>query len=330
MKVKVTDIEKKMRSVLVERGYSDVDVDFIIDMYLGGELRGFSTHGLANFAGFAASDYSSLPKPTIIKETHSTLIVDAKSNPGVLIGRWLADEAIKRAKTEVMATVMIKDMNSWLRPGAIAEYIANQGFVGIVVNDGGGGSIAPPGGFDPTTGTNPIAYGIPTEDEPLVVDMATSKLRWGQVRLANKYGTDLPADTFDDDQGNITVDPQEAYSVKPFGEYKGFALSLLVEILCDSLLGMPTMVESTAGSTFAGKLPVRGAMILVMDPGQTVGNSDFKSSSTDLLNKIRNSQPRKGEEVRIPGEHSAELKKKYLEEDSIDIPAELWDEIQAI
>ena len=78
-------------------------------------------------------------------------------------------------------------MDSWLRPGAIAEYIADQGYLAVVTNSGGGTAVAPPGGFDPVLGTNPIAYGIPTTDGSLVVDMATAKLAW--AALASQIST---------------------------------------------------------------------------------------------------------------------------------------------
>src|SRR4030095_9919641 len=120
-------------------------------------------------------------------------------------------------------------------------------------------SVAPPGGFDPTVGTNPIAYGIPTSDEPLVVDMATAKHAWGQVRLANKFGTPLPPDAFYDEQGNITRDGKEAYSVKAAGDFKGFALAILIDVMCGSFVDVPMQIKSKAGSSFAGKLPRRGA-----------------------------------------------------------------------
>ncbi len=221
MQVPISEITNKMKSILKAKGYDDADIPFIINMYLGGELRGHTSHGLASFPGFAKENFSALEKPEVIKETHSLFMMDAKSNPGNVVGRHAADEAIKRAKQEGVGVSIIKSMNNWLRPGAIAEYVAEKDLVAIVVNNGRGAAVAPPGGYDPVTDTNPIAYGIPTDDGALVVDMATSKRAWGQVRVANKYGTDLPADTFYDNQGNVTVDPERAWSVMSFGDPGG-------------------------------------------------------------------------------------------------------------
>ncbi len=319
-----------MTNVLQAKGYAQSDIPFIINMYLGGELRGHTSHGLASFPGFVKEDFSRLEEPEVIKATASTFFIDAKSNPGVLVGKRAADEAIARAKTEITATAIIKNMDSWLRPGAIAEYIAEQDLVAIVVNSGRGAAVAPPGGYDPVTGTNPIAYGIPTEEGTLVVDMATAKQAWGQVRLANKNGTDLPADTFYDNQGNVTIDPAQAWSVMPFGEYKGFSLSLLIEVLCGSLVGMPMMIQSTAKNSFGGQHPDTNAMIVVIDPSQTTDLDTFKHANSELITKIKATHSRKGEKIRIPGEDASSAQAMKLKEGFVDIPEELWEEIKLL
>ena len=330
MKVSVQEIRQKMAAALRKKGYSPEDVEFLIEMYLGGEQRGHTSHGLANFASFVQKDTSGLAEPEVLKETNALFMIDAKSNSGSLLGKRAADEAIARARKEIVGVALVKNMESWLRPGAIAQYIADQGFVGVVINDGGGTSIAPPGGYDPTLGTNPIAYGIPTASGALVVDMAASKRAWGQVRLANKYGTDLPPDTFYNKQGEITRDPKEAYSVLPFGEHKGYALALLVEVLCGSLLGKGMMIQSTEGDNFGAKFPDRGGVILVLDPSQTAGLNQFEQDNTAMIDKIKSTHPIPGQTIRIPGERAGKLQKTANETDVLDLPDELWDEISKL
>lgn len=331
MKVKVSEIRAKMENVLAAKGYAADDIPFLVNMYLGGELRGHTSHGLASFPSLAKSPYSPSDQPEIIKETGSFFYIDAKDNLGAIIGKRAADEAIARAKKEVVGCAMIRNMDSWLRPGAVAEYIADQGFIALVSNSGGEAAIAPPGGYDPVTGTNPIAYGIPNLSGSIVVDMATSKRAKGQIRLANKYGTDLPADSFYDVGGNITIDPKHAYSLLPFGEYKGFALAMFVEILCGSLVNMPMMQEADpSNSAYGGKTPKRGAFILVIDPEQTVGLESFKQANEQFFADIKSTRAHKNDKIRIPGENAlAELSAKQ-KNDQLDIPDELWAEIQAL
>jgi len=319
-----------MTSVLKAKGYADDDIPFIIDMYLGGELRGHISHGLTSFPGFIRDENTVTEKPQVGKATDAFFMLDARGNNGTLLGKRAADEAIARAKKQAVGFSMIQHMDSWLRPGAIAQYIAEQGFLAIVVNSGGGAAVAPPGGFQPVTGTNPIAYAIPTDDGVLVVDMATSKRAWGQVRLANKYGTDLPPDTFYDDQGDVTLDPKKAYSVMSFGGYKGFSLAMLFEIMCGSLLGMDMMVDSTSGNAFGQKMPERGAFILVIDPEQTIGLDAFKKANAEYIRKIQVTRSQQGRQVRIPGVQAGAQAAAKLKEGTIDIPDKLWQEIEGL
>ena len=155
MKVAVTKLDAMMTEVLLRNGYDEADVPFIVSMYLGGELRGHTSHGLASFPGFAKQKIVSDKKPVILKDTHSLFMIDAMAQSGNVLGRRAADEAIKKAKNEGIGTSIIKNMESWLRPGAVAEYVADQGFIAIVINNGGEATVAPSGGFDPVTGTNP-------------------------------------------------------------------------------------------------------------------------------------------------------------------------------
>lgn len=330
MKVPIPEITAKMTDVLRKKGIAEADIPFVVEMYLGGELQGHESHGLASFPGFAKTDFSGLEEPVVLKEAAAFFMLDAKSNSGNVLGRRLADEALGRAQKQIIGVSVVKNMDSWLRPGAIAEYVANKGFVAVVINHGGGAFIAPPGGYDPTTGTSPIAYGVPTADGPLVVDMATSMRARGVVRLANKYGTELPPDMFYDSEGNITTDPKKVWSVMPFGGHKAFSLALLIEILCGSLVGMDMMVSSKSAESFGNKTPERGALIFVIDPQQTTDLGEFKRANSELISKIKATRPLQGKEIRIPGDHARIALNTKKAEGFMEIPDELWDEIKGL
>ena len=84
MKVSIPDIKSKMQSVLTAKGFGKEDIDFLIEVYLGGELRGHTSHGLASFPSFAKQDFSSVSDPELVKATNSVFIIDAKSSPAVI------------------------------------------------------------------------------------------------------------------------------------------------------------------------------------------------------------------------------------------------------
>ena len=330
MIVKVSEITNIMEKALRDKGYDDDNIPFIIDMYLSGELRGHTSHGLTSFKGFLEHDYSNLPKPEAIKATDACYFIDAKSNPGVLIGRKAADEAIKRAKKQIIGVTLIKNMDSWLRPGVIAEYIVEKGFMAYVTNSGGNAAVAPPGGYEPVASTNPFAYGWPTVNGTFVVDMATSKRAWGEVRMANKLGTKLPRNTFYDGMGHITTNPKEATSVMSFGEHKGFALTFLTEVMTGALLGVPMHINSGTSNNFGDKMPERGACIIAIDISQTVGLDEFKTQVGYYVDGIEKTKPLAGQKIRIPGQQAMEKANLAIQTDEVEIPNELWTELQEL
>lgn len=123
MNVSISELTQKMTSVLKAKGYAEADIPFLIEMYLGGELRGHTSHGLASFPGFAKQDFSQLEEPEVVKETQAFFMLDAKGNPGTLVGKRAADEAIKRAKKQVTGTAMLKNMDSCYVQGPLPNIL---------------------------------------------------------------------------------------------------------------------------------------------------------------------------------------------------------------
>ena len=329
MEIEINEVEETLYKILTKLDYSKDDINLIIDVYLGGELRGQETHGLAPFPSFVKQDFSQLEEPQVILHSHSLYYIDAKGHPGITVGRKAADEAIAIAKKEGVGSAVIKNMRDWSRPGAIANYIAKHNMVGVVTNIGSGQAVAPPGGVDPTLGTNPIAYAIPTENEPLEVEMATSKKAWGNVRIANKYGVELPEDTFLTADGSNAVYPKDAHSVKTFGEHKGFAISMMIAILNGTMLGNPLIIEADA-SNYSKPWPPNSGSITVYNPELFGGLNTFIAETQAEINSIKNSTPMSGQTITIPGESSGSRSLKNKAEGKIEIAPELWEEINSL
>lgn len=329
MLIEISEIQKTMSKILTKQGYSTRDVELIIDVYLGGEIRGQQTHGLAPFPAFAKQDFSQCPEPEVILHTHSVFYINANGNPGITIARRAADAAIEIAQTEGVGTAIIKNMHDWSRPGAIANYVANNKCVGVVTNIASGKAVAPPGGYDPTLGTNPIAFAIPTIDKPLEIEMATAKRAWGNIRIANKFGTDLPEDTFLTNTGESATKPGEAHSVKAFGEHKGFAISMLISLLNGPMLGDSMMIEADA-TDFSKPWPPNSGMITVYNPELFGGYEAFVEEVSNGMAEIKATHPLPNQEIRIPGEGAGELSNTVMNVGSIEVPPELWDEIRSL
>jgi len=323
MKIKINIIKKLLFDILKKNNFSKEDAQIITDEYLEGELQGKHSHGLMAFPSLINKSNNQKTNIEIKKQTNSYIFIDAKGGLGNLVGQKYTKEAIKMANKNGVAVVFIKNMISWLRPATIAQQIAENNMIGLVINSGGKSAVAPPNGFQSMIGTNPIGIGIPAKDKNVIIDMATSKRAWGEVRKALAHETLLPSETYLNKKGEFTNNPNQADSVVPFGDYKGFSLGMFIEIMCGSFIGMPMSLQPTDGDNY--RTALRGAMILVLNPAFSANLNNFKNDNQQLVNKIKKSKKRKGFKViLIPGERGLNNKKKNLKNGYLSISAKLW------
>lgn len=328
MKVKIELVRKLLVDTLIHYKIPKPEAEIIADEHLEGELQGKQSHGLMAFPSLVEKLPLKKSKIIIKKKTSSYIFVDANQNFGAVVGRHFADQAILMAKKQGVAVVSVKNMMTWLRPGTIARYIAKHNMIGLVVNSGGNPMIAPPGGYIPLVGTNPIGIGIPTNGGDVVVDMATSKRAWGEVRKAMANNTDLPSETYFDNKGNFTLNPAKAFSVIAAGDYKGFSLALLIEILTGSFIGMPMSQDNVKKVDY--RILPRGGMILVFNPQFSTSLSKFKKENKKLVEKIKHSKKRKGSKViLIPGEKANIKRNNAVKNGFMDLKEDLWNKLNS-
>jgi L-2-hydroxycarboxylate dehydrogenase (NAD+) len=324
MKVKLNKVKTLLISTLVSKGVSKENAKILAADYLRGELQGKYSHGLEAFPALLKMLPLKQKAPATEKETNTALLINAKGNFGAIVARKFLNQGIKKAKKQGMSMILIKDMLSWLRPGSIAEDIAEKGMVGFVINSAGSPLIAPPGGYEPRIGTNPIGIGIPTEGHSILVDMATSKRAWGEIRKAKFNNVDLPPETYLNNKGEFTLNPDDVFSVVAAGEYKGFALALFIEILTGSMLGMPMNDQGSIKTPYQ-KVP-RGAMIMIIDPGFSTSTSTFRKKNSKLVSEIRHTKKRPGHStVFVPGDRAYGLETKAMKSGHIEITKKLWE-----
>ena len=322
MKIKISDIKNRLKTALKKRGFSAKDAALVAEEYVSGELEGKKGHGLMAFPSLLNKLNTNKKPYKIIKKTHSLLFIEANQNLGAVVANFTIPILVKMAKKEGVAIACIKNMTTWLRPGFIAGLVAKKNMIGIVVNNGGKPMTAPFGGYTPVIGTNPIGIGIPTKNNPIVADMATSRLAWGRVREAERDGKELPANIFLDKHGHFTKDPKKAYSVIPMGDYKGFAIGLLIEILTGSFLG-----RNMGFAKFKGdyRTLTRGGVIIVLDPAKTTNINNFKRANSLLADRVRESKRIKGAgKIFPPGDIDAKNRIAVIKKGEIEVDKKLW------
>lgn len=328
MEKKIDEIRSICENLLVRKGISSEEAKTIVDEFIEGELLGKKSHGLQAFPSLVKK-LDTLPKKwEIEKETPASALINANGYFGQIVAKEAADLACEKASTTGIAAVGIKNLMTWLRPRTPAKMIADQGLIGLVVNNGGKEAIAPAGGIDPMFGTNPIGVGLPTKDGVVHFDMATSVRAWGEVRVAKALGQKLPEKAFLKKDGSFAEQPDDVYSAVPVGDYKGYALALLIEILTGSLVDMPM---GPRGDTGEYRTTLRGAFVIAIDPAHFTNAARFLGENANLMKTITSSRPRAGvDKVRIPGQVSEEKRQAILKKGTLVVDDEIWKNIQEL
>jgi len=158
---------------------------------------------------------------------------DANRKLGPSVGFAAMERCIKLADDYGIAQISVDNAFHYLWGGGYVLDAAKRGYIAYTNCTAALAEVVPFGGKFPTLGTNPHSWGFPTTDAvgyPIVVDWATSTMAMGRVQQFKREGTALPPNVAVDASGNYTTNPNEVSALVPFGNHKGYGLSLINEI----------------------------------------------------------------------------------------------------
>ena len=290
-----------------------------VRMLLEADLMGHTTHGLAMHAGYLGNleggRVAAEGEPEVLADRGAALVWDGNLLPGTWLMVRAIDEAAARLRDHPVVTLAIRRSSHIC---CLASYLARateRGHVITIMNaDPSAATVAPFGGIEPRLTPNPMAFGIPTDDDPILVDISTSTTANGWVRRHHAEGTKLPGPWLLDSAGTPTDDPAALFtdppgSVQPLGGtdvgYKGFGLSLVVEAMTAALTGFGRAdAPSGQGS------PV---FLQLIDPDAFGGGAAFARETGWVARWCRSAAVRPGDpSVRLPGERGLALKREQL------------------
>lgn len=168
--------------------------------------------------------------------------------------------------------------------------------------------VAPAGGTRPLLGTNPMAFGWPRAGgPPFLFDFATSAVARGEIELRRRAGAPIPEGWALGPDGRPTTDPAIALkgAMLPFGGHKGFALSMMVELLAGPLIGDLTSREAAARDDGSGGPPLGGELLVALDPARLMpGDAAGHAARAEALFAEAKGQ----DGVRLPSERRCEAR----------------------
>ncbi len=291
-------------------GYDAEDARILTDHVLDAALCGYEYSGLPKLLNVVdAADFRLPRRPiSVSRETVATALMDGGNNTGMVVAYRAAEATIKRAEASGVAIICLA--NTWMtgRSAYYCEMIARAGLV-VIHSVAAPPAVAPFGGIRPALGTNPIAFGFPTEGDPLVIDMGTSAFMGTDLQFRARLGTPLPAGVALGPDGRPTTDASTAQrgALLPFGGpdggYKGFGLAL----------AMDALTALSAGARPADT--VGGYMFMAFKPDLFLSPEEYRREVSKRIATIKATPRMQGvSEIRIPGEHSYRTRARLVRE----------------
>lgn len=223
----------------------------VAEILLEGDLLGHTTHGFALLPAYlkALKDgtLENSGEPAVIADHGAALTWDGCYLPGPWLVRRAVNLASERLAGHPVVTVVIRRshhigcLQAYLKPVTDAGH-----FILLTCSDPQSRTVTPHGGAAPRYSPNPMAIGIPTNGEPVLIDISLSATANAFCQRQANAGGRLPGPWLVDRNGRPTDDPQVLFNqrggaILPLGGldlgYKGFALGLFVEALTNALGG---------------------------------------------------------------------------------------------
>lgn len=313
----ITELKAITVELLTRKHFSVLDAEIISNDYIEAECRGKKTHGVDKFIKEFPLLKKPVGNPEIILDKGSILLINGNHQVGQIAAQFATDLVIERAKKFGTSIVGLKNIQRYGILETWVRKIANSDLIGIIANTSEP-AAAPFGSTSKILGSNPIALGIPSLPEPIVLDMATSKVAMSTIWQCMMEEKSLPTKTFFDKNGAYTTNPYDAESVEIFGGYKGYGLSLIIEILAGSLL------TANMGSKIQSAYDI-GYYFQAIDPSVFQNIKTFKGSNNKLVQEIKSGRRQQGvDEILVPGEKSQMIMKNTLSTQQLEISRKTW------
>ncbi len=329
-------LEKAIEAIVLAGGSGAREAKLVAENLVTANLMGHDSHGIGMMPRYVEALLEGglvvNRKPQTKLDAGALLVLDGLMGYGQTIGFEATRMAIARAKQHGSSITALANSHHLGRIGHWAEMAVAEGLISMhFVNVQSFARVAPFGGADRRFGTNPVCIGIPLPGEPpFLLDMATSAVAQGKLRVAHNKGAKVPRGWLIDDRGNPSDDPrwgvlQPLGAMLTFGEHKGYGLAVACELLGGALTGGGV----TDHDNKTQRRVLNGMLSILIDPARLGTQEKFMKDTKSFLVWLRSSRPAPGHDrVRIAGEPERETRAKR-EREGIPVDAETWTEIRA-
>ena len=310
-------LESFMKDVFIKAGVPEKDAAICADILIESDKRGIDSHGVGRFKPIYIDRIKDgIQNPVtnfeIVKDHLATAVVDGHDGMGHVIGKRCMQMAIDKAEKHGLGMVVARNSTHYGIAGYFATMAAKKNMIGITGTNARP-SIAPTFGIDNMLGTNPLTFGIPTdEDFPFVLYCATSVSQRGKIEHYERINKTMPEGWVINRDGSSETDPVKALkgltadtcALAPLGGlgedtagYKGYGYATVVEIL-SAALQQGQFLKALNGLDADGKKsPYHlGHFFMAIDINAFVEPQKFKKTTGDILRELRASAKAPGQE----------------------------------
>lgn len=303
-----------MKDVFVGLGVPEQDAAICADVLITSDKRGIDSHGIGRLKSIYYDRIKiGIQEPVtqfeVLREGPTTAVVDGHHGMGQVIAYRAMEKAIEKASKYGMGMVAVRNSTHYGIAGYYSMMAADAGMISINGSNARP-SIAPTFGVENMLGTNPLTFGIPSDDPfPFVLDCATSVSQRGKIEVYARAGKDIPAGWVIGEDGKTRTDTQQILkdlvagkaALAPLGGlgedtggYKGYGYATVVEILC-SALQQGAFLKGLLGWEDGKRVPYKlGHFFMAVDVRAFTDLDAFKKTTGDILRALRASKKASG------------------------------------
>jgi LDH2 family malate/lactate/ureidoglycolate dehydrogenase len=325
-KIKINKIKQIALKIIKRQGYNETESRQIFDMRLFAQLRG-NDHGFVGLFGWNPDKDKNAGEIKTIRETKLSALIDGNANSAITVMQKATGLAIQKAKVSGFGIVGTK--GTYNSTGAIGYYvkqIAQENLIGMAFS-GCDAYVAPYNSNEAVFGSNPMAVGLPTKKDPVVLDFATTGMTWHDLTEKNILNKKLTPGRGYDKEGKPTLDPKAVMdhgASRIFDNtYKGSGLSFIIEALTGPLV-------QAAAFGILDEDADWGNLVMAIDPELLMNINEYKKNMTKLIKRYKKDRRLKGvKELFYPGERGNRMSERCLKQGVVEIEEELLEKMVA-
>ncbi|MBR9651366.1 Ldh family oxidoreductase [Thalassovita aquimarina] len=296
--------------VLLATGTDMATAEAASGAMMHGSVHGVDSHGvrlLDHYVGaFRGGRLNKSPDLKLERTRGGTAMLDADHGHGARATYAAIDHACQMAGECGIAAVGIRNSSHFGPAGAYTMAAANRGMLALTVCNSDS-FVRLHDGASRFHGTNPISVALPSgEENPWLLDMATSAVPYNRVLLYRSLDQELPEGIASDHEGVDTTDPHAVEMLAPVGGafgFKGAGLGGFAEILSAVMTGMRLSPDILPmGGPDMSSPREMGAFVMVLDPDAFAGAELVRAGMQRYLGLLRGSPAREGARVMAPGD----------------------------